>query len=209
MQRSGAWGWPRCRGVDALSLNPLKEFTCREGTTSSGYDLIDRGAYLVCDHANLWAIVRWKCADPTKYFGDRAALPEERRAKIIEISSRSNSRNTRRSISLQCAELFLERCEVHYRGPKGLGALRCDRDRRECRGIANSEVGQHLAVNRNVIALEAGDELRIRDAVEPCRRVDAVDPQLTHLALALLSVSRCVGKGVKQGLARWTNELAA
>jgi hypothetical protein len=36
-----------------------------------------------------------------------------------------------------------------------------------------------------------------------------VDPQLAHLALALLSVSRCVGKGVKQGLARWTNELVA
>jgi hypothetical protein len=36
-----------------------------------------------------------------------------------------------------------------------------------------------------------------------------VDPELTHLALALLSVSRCVGKGVKQGLARWTNELVS
>ena len=85
MQRSDARGWPRCRGIDALSLNPLKEFTCREGTASSGYGLIDRSSYLVCDHTNLWAIFRWKGADATKYFGDPAALPEERRSELIEI----------------------------------------------------------------------------------------------------------------------------
>src|SRR6266568_770456 len=54
-------------------------------------------------------------------------------------------------------------------------------------GIADGEVGQHLAVERVPGSLEAGDELRIRDAVQAGGGVDAGDPQLAEVTLAILA----------------------
>ena len=49
--------------------------------------------------------------------------------------------------------------------------------------------------------LEAADELAVGEPVLAGRRVDPDDPQLAHLALALLAVAGRVGERVQQRLA--------
>src|SRR4026208_1468557 len=83
-----------------------------------------------------------------------------------------------------------------------LGALGHFDDAAERGAIADSEIGEDLAVDLDVGTLQAADELAVGHAVLASCCVDADDPQLTHLALALLSVPCRVGERVEECLAR-------
>src|SRR4051812_19459234 len=67
--------------------------------------------------------------------------------------------------------------------------------------VADREVGQDLAVDLDVSLLQARDELPVGDPILAGRGVDADDPELSHLALALLPVAGRVGHRVQQCLA--------
>jgi hypothetical protein len=87
-----------------------------------------------------------------------------------------------------------------------LGALRYVRDCSEGRSIANGEVSQHLPVNGNTVALQAGNKDGVREPVQSSSSVDTVDPKFAHLALALLPITGGVGEGMEECLTCWTNE---
>src|SRR6185369_10630838 len=73
-------------------------------------------------------------------------------------------------------------------------------------GVAHSEVGEDLAIQLDVGALQALDEPAVGKAVRADRGVDAHDPQAAHVALALLPVTRGVGQRVEERLARWLDQ---
>src|SRR6185369_16027826 len=50
--------------------------------------------------------------------------------------------------------------------------------------IGDGDVGQYLAVQRDVRLLQAVDQARVRDAVHPRGRVDAGDPERAEVAAA-------------------------
>ena len=58
--------------------------------------------------------------------------------------------------------------------------------------VADREVGEDLAVDVDLGALQAGDEPRVRDVVLTTRGVDAHDPQPAELALACAAVAEGV-----------------
>src|SRR4051794_39688312 len=64
--------------------------------------------------------------------------------------------------------------------------------------IADSDVGQDLAVECDACELEPADQLAVGQAVLASSGVQADDPQRAHLALALLSADIRVGHRVKQ-----------
>src|ERR1043165_657369 len=66
-------------------------------------------------------------------------------------------------------------------------ALRAFGDRAERGGVTDGDVGEHLAVQRRAGGLEAGDQLRIADAVRAGGGADAGDPELAEVALAILA----------------------
>src|SRR6266568_2292960 len=66
-------------------------------------------------------------------------------------------------------------------------AARAVDQRGERAGVANGDVGQHLAVDRRAGGLESGHQLRIRDAVQARRGVDAGDPEPAEITLAILA----------------------
>src|SRR5215207_8130791 len=78
---------------------------------------------------------------------------------------------------------------------RALGELR---DASKRGRVANGEVGEDLAIDLDVCALEAVDELAVGEAVLTRCGVDPDDPQLAHLALALLPVARRVGERVQE-----------
>src|SRR3954468_8593382 len=88
-----------------------------------------------------------------------------------------------------------------------LGALRDFGDATERRAVAHGEVGEDLAVDLDVRALKAADQLTVRQAVLPRGGVDPDDPQLTHLALALLPVARGVRERMEERFAGRLDQL--
>src|SRR5829696_7083140 len=81
-------------------------------------------------------------------------------------------------------------------GPWRSGAAGDLDDAAEGRGIADRDVGEGLAVQVHVGLLQAGG------------RVDPGDPQLAHVALALLAVPGRVGERVELRLPGALDELA-
>jgi len=75
--------------------------------------------------------------------------------------------------------------------------------------IGHRQVGQHFAIERHSGVLEAGNESAIRQAVGPRARVDARDPQLAELALALAAVTVSIVERVQQTFARFFPEPVA
>src|SRR5690242_20659561 len=61
-------------------------------------------------------------------------------------------------------------------------------ERGERGGVVHGQLGQDLAVDLDVRGLQTLDEAVVRDAVGAGSGVDALDPQLTEVALALLAV---------------------
>ena len=80
-------------------------------------------------------------------------------------------------------------------------------DATERAAVADREVGQDLAVDLDLRLLEPGDELPVGQPVLAGGRVDPDDPQLAHLALALLAVAGRVGERVQQRLAGGLDQL--
>ena len=72
---------------------------------------------------------------------------------------------------------------------RGLGLLD---DRLEGGRLADREVGQHLAVDRDPGLVEAVDESAVGEAEAAHRRVEALDPQGAERALAPLAVAERV-----------------
>src|SRR5436309_2725441 len=66
-------------------------------------------------------------------------------------------------------------------------AARAVDQRGERAGVADGDVGQHLAVDSRAGGLESGHQLRIRDAVQARGGVDAGDPEPAEIALAILA----------------------
>src|SRR5690606_22797227 len=50
--------------------------------------------------------------------------------------------------------------------------------------VAHREVGEDLAIDLDAGEAQAGDEAAVAGAVQAATRVDALDPELAHLALA-------------------------
>src|SRR5580700_2314694 len=77
------------------------------------------------------------------------------------------------------------------RNSGGLGqrAFRLLDDRGECRRLGNGEVGQHLAVDFDPRRGKAGNKAAVGQPVLAHRRIDALNPQSTKLALAILAVA--------------------
>src|SRR4026208_82487 len=69
---------------------------------------------------------------------------------------------------------------------RGLGLLR---DHAERGRIAHRELREHLAVERDLGLVQAGDQLAVRKPLLARRRVDANDPQLAERALLVLAVA--------------------
>ena len=65
---------------------------------------------------------------------------------------------------------------------------------REAFGVVDSQIGQHLAVDFDVLLLQAGDEPGIADPVQPCSSVDTGDPQAAEFALAELSSDESIAQ---------------
>src|SRR5262245_15885488 len=76
------------------------------------------------------------------------------------------------------------------------------RDRGECRRLAHSKVREDLAVDLDTGLVQAVDEAAVRRAVEPGRRVDARNPQLAEVALALAPVPVGIVEREQHGLVR-------
>src|SRR4051794_36137399 len=68
--------------------------------------------------------------------------------------------------------------------------------------VADGDVREDLAIDRDVRGLEALDEPAVGQAAGAGCRVDADDPQAAHLALALLPVAGGVGHRMQERLAR-------
>src|SRR5699024_1267395 len=76
--------------------------------------------------------------------------------------------------------------------------LACDLDqRREGSRVVHGQVGQDLAVHLDAGELEALDKPVVGHVVGPGGRVDAGDPQLPEVALALATVAVAVGHRVE------------
>src|SRR6185312_574506 len=88
----------------------------------------------------------------------------------------------------------------------GLGLLH---DLGEGRRITDGEIGEDLAVELDVGALQPAHELRVADAVYARSGVDADDPEGPEVALALTTVPRGVAPGVVDRVDHRLPELAA
>src|SRR5262249_2821439 len=84
-------------------------------------------------------------------------------------------------------------------GQRRLGLLR---ELRERVGVADREVGEHLAVELDVGRLQPGDELVVREAVRAGAGVDPNDPEPPERALAVLAVAVRVDERVLDLLLR-------
>src|SRR4029078_8440783 len=69
---------------------------------------------------------------------------------------------------------------------RGLGLRR---DLAEDVRIADGQVGEDLAIERDLGLAQAGDELVVREALAPSGRVDAHDPEAPKGALLVLAVA--------------------
>src|SRR5580700_3491900 len=65
-------------------------------------------------------------------------------------------------------------------------------NRFECRRLADCEVGEHLAVERDPGFAEAGNKSTVGEAKLAHRRIEALDPQRTERAFAALAVAKGV-----------------
>src|SRR6476620_5441017 len=88
-----------------------------------------------------------------------------------------------------------------------LGALRRFGDATEGHAVTDGEIGEALAVDLDVSSLKAADQLTVGHAVLAGSRVDPNDPQLTHLALALLAVACRIGERVEERFAGRLDQL--
>src|SRR3979409_2479245 len=69
-------------------------------------------------------------------------------------------------------------------------------------GVADGDVGQHLAVELDLGQLQAVHQLAVAHALLAGGGVDALDPQAAELALAVLAVAVGVGARLEQLLLR-------
>src|SRR5687767_5886469 len=81
-------------------------------------------------------------------------------------------------------------------------------ERRERRGVRDRDVGEDLAVDLDAGGLEPLDEAVVGHAVLTSGGVDAGDPELPEVALALLAVPVLVRRRVEQLLLRLAVEPA-
>ena len=68
--------------------------------------------------------------------------------------------------------------------------------------VVHGEVGEHLAVEADVLLRELAHELGIGDAVLTAGGVDSLDPQSAEIALLGLAVTVCVGETFLVGVLR-------
>src|SRR5689334_4716683 len=82
------------------------------------------------------------------------------------------------------------------------------RDHAECRRIVHRDVGEHLAVHLQPRQVEPGDQLAVRQTVDPRFGIDARDPQRAHGALVGLAIAVSVLAGLDDRLLRRAEDLA-
>src|SRR3954447_1232008 len=102
-------------------------------------------------------------------------------------TNRPSLSRQRRSCSLRTSLSFsLSRELIRSGAERRLGALG---NRPESLRILDGEIGEHLAVERDLGLLQPGDELVVREPVRPRGRVDAHDPESAERALLVLAVA--------------------
>ena len=220
------------RDVGGLGGEPGRELGAAETRSSLGQRGLDGRADLVRDGADLRAILGGQRADPAQDRRELALLAQdldlldvERRRVRRAGGRRDGARPQRLEVGGQLGEIHracvslalwsgnhepssVNDVEGPTRWPGALGASGDLGDPAEGRGVADGEVGEDLAVEVDVGLPEAGDEPAVGDPVQAGGRVDPDDPQLAHVALALLPVARRVGERVELRLAGPLDELA-
>ncbi len=58
--------------------------------------------------------------------------------------------------------------------------------------MVHREVGQHLAVESDLLFGEPADEFRIGQSVGPCAGVDTLDPQAAESPLFVFAIAVCI-----------------
>src|SRR5690606_40157075 len=127
--------------------------------------------------------------------GGHAAARHGTRGRRGPASRAAASRNsrTRKPCSLRVLQSHRLRAGGASRGlgrvhVRGQGLLRDLDERGERRRVVHGQLGQDLAVDLDVRGLQTLDEAVVRDAVGAGSGVDALDPQLAEVTLALLAV---------------------
>src|SRR5690606_14641991 len=75
-------------------------------------------------------------------------------------------------------------------------------DLAERRRILHGEIGQHLAVETDLVRVQRRDEARVADAVLATRSVDALDPETAKIPLAQLAAREGVLPGAVEDVER-------
>ena len=208
----------------------------RRSRPALGEGGVDGRPDAVGDGPDPWSVVGRQCADPAQDAGQAALLAQDVELERLEGRRRRGSRRRTASASSRRASrsrVRSARSTSVLPWPRESGALDRQRRRGLIVGVAvGSSAGRVRRPWRarrsgrrwprrgwrgrpgscdrsgHVGLLEAADELAVGEAVLAGRRVDADDPQLAHLALALLAVAGRVGERVEQGLAGRLDQLA-
>ena len=76
-------------------------------------------------------------------------------------------------------------------------------------GIIEGEVGEDLAVDFDAALVDEAHELRVREVLEACGGVDALDPEGAEIALLVLAVAVGVGETLFPGVLGYGPHVAA
>src|SRR5215831_13328105 len=87
------------------------------------------------------------------------------------------------------ADPFIRTSPSVVRPPSSDRRLGLFHDRRKRGGLADREIGQHLAIDQQAGLAEPGDEAAVVEAEGPHRGVETLDPQRPEGALAALAVA--------------------
>src|SRR5687768_10755960 len=104
---------------------------------------------------------------------------------LSSASVRTDATRARKSVRrASTADCWFGESGIRLGRKRGLGLRRYLGER--C-GLGGGEIRQHFAVERAAGRLQAAHELRVRQAVLPCRRIDADHPEPPELALLVLA----------------------
>jgi hypothetical protein len=170
----------------------------REAQQAGLHDLLDLLLGLVGRGADLRTLARRQLAELLHHLGDLALLAEELRlrgADRLLVDERTvparNSSPRPSSFAIRSGVVLIDVGKAKRRlfrsrrysseidgSPLSVDDL-LKRDR-----IADRDLGEHLAVERDARAIELADQLGVADAEVAGGRVDALDPQRTKVPLA-------------------------
>lgn len=66
--------------------------------------------------------------------------------------------------------------------------------------VADSQIGQHLAIDGHAGSIQALNQAAIGQAIKPGGRINADDPEATHVALEIVAITVLILKGLHDRL---------